>query len=171
MIKQTPVEDVPIVSGNLAEVWFGVNERITSPRPVRIADAHVNQSFGGVISLFVHTNCWYSGLMYMESGHDTAVFSIEETDDGTADEWYGPTQEFYFIVAGEFTVQYDRDASRLREKQSSKYVVHAGEYAVHPVGWKFQIQCTSKTPGTFLWCKHIPQGPPIKERLQVPLAR
>jgi mannose-6-phosphate isomerase-like protein (cupin superfamily) len=164
-------EDVPTAPGKLAEVWFGVTEEIKTPRAVRIADAAAGQHFGGVISLFVHTDCWDTGLMYVAPGHDTAIFSMEEADDGTADEWYGPTQEFYFIIAGEFTIQYDRDAARMRRKESPKYTVHAGEYAVHPVGWKFQVQCTSKTPGTFLWTKHIPAGLVIKERLQLPLPK
>ena len=169
MTAKLKVEDVPTAPGKLAEVWFGVTEEMKTPRPVRIQDAVVNTHFGGTISLFVHTNCWDTGLMYVVPGGDTAVFSMEDTDDGTADEWYGPTQEFYFIVAGEFTVSYDTDAGRLKRKESPKYVVHAGEYAVHPVGWKYQIQCTSATPGTFLWCKNIPPGLSVKERLQVPL--
>lgn len=169
MTAKLRAQDVPTGTGKLAEVWFGVTEEMLAPRAVRIQDAVANTHFGGTISLFVHTDCWDSGLMYVAPGGDTAVFSMEQTDDGTADEWYGPTQEFYFIVAGEFTISYDTDAERLRSKQSPKYVVHAGEYAVHPVGWKYQVQCTSQTPGTFLWCKHIPAGLAIRERLQKPL--
>ncbi|HMG57593.1 MAG TPA: hypothetical protein VK601_29035 [Kofleriaceae bacterium] len=169
MTGKLKAEDVPTAAGKLAEVWFGVTEEIKTPRAVRIQDAVANTHFGGTISLFVHTDCWDTGLMYVAQGGDTAVFSMEDTDDGTADEWYGPTQEFYFIIAGEFTVSYDTDAARLRRKESPKYVVRAGEYAVHPVGWKFQIQCTSQTPGTYLWCKHIPAGVVIRERLQKPL--
>ena len=171
MTEKLRAQDVATAPGKLAEVWFGVTDEIKTPRPVRIRDAVANTHFGGTISLFVHTDCWDSGLMYVAPGGDTAVFSMEQTDDGTADEWYGPTQEFYFIVAGEFTVSYDTDAERLRRKGSPSYVVHAGEYAVHPVGWKYQIQCTSATPGTFLWCKHIPAGLTVRERLQVPLVK
>ena len=167
--KQRDVKDVETAPGKLAEVWFGVTEEMKTPRAVRIADAAANQHYGGTISLFVHTDCWDTGLMYVAQGHITAVFSMEEEDDGTADEWYGPTQEFYFIVAGEFTVYYGRDAAAMRRKECDSYVVRAGEYAVHPVGWKFMIECSSKTPGTFLWTKHIPAGLQVKERLQVPL--
>lgn len=169
MTENRKAEDVPTATGKLAQVWFGVTEEMKTPRPVRIADAVVNSHFCGQISLFVHTDCWDTGVVYVQAGGDTAVFSMENADDGTADEWYGPTQEFYFIIAGEFTVSYDTDAARLRRKESPRYVVHAGEYAVHPVGWKYQIQCTSATPGTYLWCKHIPTGLAIKERLQLPL--
>lgn len=169
MTAQRKVEDVATAPGKLSEVWFGVSEEMKTPRPVRIADAVANTHFGGTISLFVHTDCWDSGLMYVAPGNDTAVFSMEETDDGTADEWYGPMQEFYFIVAGEFKVSYDTDAGKLKRKESPSYVVRAGEYAVHPIGYKYQIQCISQTPGTFLWCKNIPKGLEIKERLQVPL--
>ena len=168
-MKQPKIEEVATAPGKLAEVWFGVTEEIKSPRAVRIADAAANRHYGGMISLFVNTNCWSTGLMYVEPNNDTSIFSIENEDDGTADEWYGPTQEFYFILAGEFTVQHDTDAARMRRRESPSYVVHAGEYAVHPVGWKYQIRCTSKTPGTFLWCKHIPEGIVIRERLQVPI--
>jgi mannose-6-phosphate isomerase-like protein (cupin superfamily) len=171
MDGQPRVEDVETARGRLAEVWFGVSEEIKTPRPVRLADAHKNVSYGGTISLFVHTDCWDSGLMFMEPGHKTCVFSMEEADDGTADEWYGPTQEFYYVIAGEFTVSYDTDATRLKRQESASYQVRAGEYAVHPVGWKFQIECTSSTPGTFLWCKNIPPGARVAERLQLPLQR
>ncbi len=164
-------EDVEKAVGTSAEVWFGVSEPMKTPRPVRVQDAIVNSHFGGRVGLFVHAACWDSGLMFVEPGHDTAVFSMEDTDDGTADEWYGPAHEFYYILAGEFTIRYDTDAGRLRRKESPSYRVRAGEYAVHPVGWKFQVQCTSSVPGTFLWCKQIPPGPPVRERLQVPLGR
>jgi mannose-6-phosphate isomerase-like protein (cupin superfamily) len=169
MHHKLQASDVKTAPGKFAEVYFGATEEITSPRAVRIEDATTNVHFGGTISLFVHTNCWDSGLMFVEPGRDTAVFSMEEIDDGTADEWYGPAQELYYIVAGEFTISYDTDAERLRRKESPSYQVRAGEYAVHPVGWKFQVRCTSNTPGTFLWCKHIPPGPAVKERLQLPL--
>jgi mannose-6-phosphate isomerase-like protein (cupin superfamily) len=169
MMENRRPQDVPTAPGKLAEVWFGVTQEIKTPRPVRLADATANAHAGGTISLFVHTDCWDSGLMFVAPGHDTAVFSMEDIDDGSADEWYGPTQEFYYIVAGEFTVSYDTDAGRLRRKESPSYQVRAGEYAVHPTGWKFQIQCTSPTPGTFLWCKNIPPGHAVEERLQLPL--
>lgn len=171
MAATLKAEDVKTASGKLAEVWFGVTEEMRTPRPVRLEDAKAGIHFGGTIAMFVHTGCWDSGLMFVAAGHDTAVFSMEETDDGTADEWYGAIQEFYYIVAGEFTIRYDSDAGRLRRKESPSYQVRAGEYAVHPVGWKFQVQCTSATPGTFLWCKQNPPGQAIKERLQLPLER
>ena len=171
MQNKLKASDVSTAPGKLAEVWFGVTKEIRTPRPMRIEDATASVHFGGTIALFVHTDCWDSGLMFVEPGRDTAVFSMEETDDGTADEWYGPAQEFYYIVAGEFRISYDTDAERLRRHDSPSYQVRAGEYAVHPVGWKFQVRCTSATPGTFLWCKHIPPGPPVRERLQLPLER
>jgi len=113
MDHKLQASDVKPAPGKFAEVYFGVTEEIRSPRAVRIADATTNVHFGGTISLFMHTNCWDSGLMFVEPGRDTAVFSIEETDDGTADEWYGPTQELYYIVAGEFTISYEVDPARL----------------------------------------------------------
>lgn len=169
MKQQHRAEDIGTGYGTLTEVYFGPTEEIKAPRAVRFEDAKVNAHYGGTIGLFVHTACWSSGLMFVEPGHDTSVFSMEDTDDGTADEWYGPIQEFYYIIAGEFVVSYDSDAGRLRRRESPSYRVRAGEYAVHPVGWKFQIRCTSSIPGTFLWCKQIPPGPPIRERLQIPI--
>ncbi len=171
MAEQPRLADVPTANGELAEIWFGAVERMKVPRAVRLDDARKNVSYGGTISLFVHTDCWDSGLMFMAPGHTTCIFSMEVVDDGSADEWYGPTQEFYYIIAGEFTVWYDTDAERLKRKESANYRVRAGEYAVHPVGWKFQIQCASSTPGTFLWCKNIPPGARVQERVQVPLER
>ena len=82
MTVKRKAEEVPTGVGKLAEVWFGVTEEMKTPRPVRIADAVANTHFGGTISLFVHTDCWDSGLMYVAPGGDTAVFSMEETDDG-----------------------------------------------------------------------------------------
>jgi mannose-6-phosphate isomerase-like protein (cupin superfamily) len=171
MQDKRKAENVKTAAGRSAEVWFGVTEEIKTPRQVRVEDATVSAFFGGTVAMFVHAPCWDSGLMFVAPGHDTAVFSMEDSDDGTADEWYGPIHEFYYIVAGEFTIRYDSDAGRLRRKESPSYRVRAGEYAVHPVGWKFQVQCTSTSPGTFLWCKQIPPGPPIRERLQVPYDR
>jgi hypothetical protein len=162
------LEDAITERGKLAKIWFGVTEEMKTPRCVRLHEQVSTAQFGGGISLGVHTDAWDTGLMFVAPGTDTMCFSIEETDDGTADEFYGPTQEFYYILAGEITIHYGTDTAKIKRKEAESYVVRAGDYCVHAVGWKYMVSCTSSTPATFLWCKHIPSGPPITERVQVP---
>ena len=40
---------------------------------------------------------------------------LEEEDDGTAPHHYGPCDEFYYILYGEFTVWWGKDAANLDE--------------------------------------------------------
>jgi len=90
---------------------------------------------------------------------------MENTDDGTADEWYGPTQEFYFIIAGEFTVGYDTDAARLRRKDSPRYVVRAGRVRRAPGGLEVPDPVHQRDAGHLPVVQAHPRGLTIKERL------
>lgn len=91
------------------------------------------------------------GLYFMEPGQETIIFSLEEKDDGTADEWYGPCHEFYYVLVGEFTVWWGKDASKLRNKDAEKLIIREGECTHYPPGWKYMIKNTGKVPGTFFW--------------------
>ena len=91
------------------------------------------------------------GLYFMEPGQETIVFSLEKEDDGTADEWYGPCHEFYYILVGEFTVWWGKDASKLRNKNAEKLTIKEGECTHYPPSWKYLVKNTGKVPGTFFW--------------------
>ena len=53
------------------------------------------------------------GLYFMEPGSQTTTFSLESEDDGTADEYYGPCFEFYFLISGEILT--GEDGKRAKE--------------------------------------------------------
>ena len=91
------------------------------------------------------------GLYFMEPGQETVVFSLEDEDDGTANEWFGPCHEFYYILVGEFTVWWGMDASKLRNKNAERLIIKEGECAHYPPGWKYLVKNTGKVPGTFFW--------------------
>ena len=91
------------------------------------------------------------GLYFMEPGQETIVFSLEDEDDGTADEWYGPCHEFYYILVGEFTVWLGKNVSKIRNKNAENLLVKEGECVHYPPGWKYLVKNTGKVPGTFFW--------------------
>ena len=104
------------------------------------------------------------GLYFMEPGAQTTVFSLEENDDGTAEEYYGPCYEFYYILIGEFTIYWGKDAAEIRNGTANKLHLKAGEMGYYPVGWKFSAKNTGKVPGTFFWgLSKQPEG--IKRRV------
>jgi len=53
------------------------------------------------------------GLYFMEPGSQTSTFSLESEDDNTADEYYGPCFEFYYLLAGEVTMYWGKDVAKL----------------------------------------------------------
>ena len=91
------------------------------------------------------------GLYFMEPRQETIVFSTESEDDGTADEWYGAIHEFYYILVGEFTVWWGKDASKVRSKKAEKMIIKEGQCVHYPIGWKYMVKNTGKVPGTFFW--------------------
>ena len=52
------------------------------------------------------------GVCHMEPNQESCVFSLEEEDDGTALHYYGPADEFYYILEGEFTLWWGKDAAK-----------------------------------------------------------
>jgi mannose-6-phosphate isomerase-like protein (cupin superfamily) len=99
------------------------------------------------------------GVCHMVAGDGTCVFALEEEDDGTAPHQYGPCDEFYYILEGEFTVWWGKDAANL----DHSYLLQVGDCAYYPTGWKYQVKNTGTTPGKFLYFMSSPPG--IERRL------
>lgn len=96
------------------------------------------------------------GLYFMPMGKQTNVFSMEYEDDGAADEYYGPCNEFYYIICGEFTMYWGKDASKIKAGTSEKLVLRAGDLGHWTPGWKYAVKNTGNVPGTFLWGITLP---------------
>jgi mannose-6-phosphate isomerase-like protein (cupin superfamily) len=126
------------------------------PSVTRLSDVQTEIGADGAETRFVSTECWDLGLYFMEPGMTTIVFSTEEEDDATADEWYGWAYEFYCIVQGEFTVWYGKKADDVRRRKSPKLLLRQGDVASYPPNWKYMVQNTSKIPGSFFWGKTAP---------------
>jgi len=111
------------------------------------------------------------GLYFMPPGKQTTVFSLEEEDDDTADEYYGPCHEFYYILVGEFTMYWGKDTSKLRAGTANKLVLKAGDLGYWTPGWKYSVKNTGDVPGTFFWGLTNPpkgtEGRQISEMIDV----
>ncbi len=94
------------------------------------------------------------GVCHMEPGDETCVFALEEEDDGTALHQYGPADEFYYILEGEFTLWWGTDAANL---EHSRLLV-VGDCAYYPTGWKYKVKNTGNTPGKFFYVMTEPPG-------------
>lgn len=94
------------------------------------------------------------GVCYMEPGDQTCVFAIEAEDDGTAPHQYGPCDEFYYILEGQFTVFWGTDAAAL----DRSYVLEKGDCAHYPTGWKYRVRNTGDGPGRFFYFLTSPPG-------------
>jgi mannose-6-phosphate isomerase-like protein (cupin superfamily) len=104
------------------------------------------------------------GLYFMPPGAQTTVFSLESEDDGTADEYYGPRVEFYYVVAGKVTVYWGKDAESVRSGGGSSLVLGAGDFGLWQPEWKFSVSNSGEVPATFFW--GLAQAPPgVEERL------
>ncbi len=107
---------------------------------------------GCTISKIKNVEDWgMFGLYFMPPGTQTNVFSMEYEDDGTAEEYYGPCHEFYFVLQGEFTMYWGKDAEKVRAGESEKVVLKAGDFGYWPPGWKYSVKNTGKIPGVFFW--------------------
>ncbi len=95
--------------------------------------------------------CYFMPPGTQTTPESTATFSLEEEDDGTADEWYGPCNEFYYVLVGEFTLYWGKDVSKIKAGTSEKLVIKAGEFGHWTPGWKYAVKNTGNIPGTFFW--------------------
>ena len=98
------------------------------------------------------------GLYVMNPGAKTNVFSMEQTDDGTAEEYYGPCHEFYYLLVGECTMYWGEDTAKVKDGTSGKLVLKAGDLGYWAPGWKYSVQNTGKVPETFFWGITSPSG-------------
>ena len=104
------------------------------------------------------------GLYFMPPGAQTTVFSLESADDGTADEYYGPRLEFYYVLAGELTMYWGKDAESLRRGEGARLPLRAGEFGLWEREWKFSVSNTGEVPATFFW--GLAEAPPgVEPRL------
>ena len=65
----------------------------------------------------------------------------------------------YYILEGEFTVWWGKDASKL----DNFYTLKKGDCAYYPTGWKYKVGNTGDSPGKFLYYMTSPPG--IQRRL------
>ncbi len=94
------------------------------------------------------------GVCHMAPGDQTCVFALEEDDDGTAPHQYGPCDEFYYILEGEFTVWWGKDTANL----SRSFELKKGDCTYYPTGWKYKVENTGATPGKFFYFMSSPPG-------------
>ena len=94
------------------------------------------------------------GICYMEPGDETCVFALEAHDDGTTPHQYGPCDEFYYILEGEFTVWWGTDADALEDS----YVLQPGDCTHYTTGWKYRVRNTGNVPGKFVYFLTSPPG-------------
>jgi mannose-6-phosphate isomerase-like protein (cupin superfamily) len=127
----------------------GVDRYVPGCRYTEIADA---EGFGEF------------GLYFMPPGAQTTVFSVESADDGTADEYYGPRVEFYYVLAGELTVYWGKDADSVRRGEGSPLLLGAGDFGLWETEWKYSARNSGEIPATFFW--GLAEAPPgVEERL------
>ena len=134
------------------------------PSVTRVGDVKTEVYRDGTLTKYVSNEAWDLGLYFMGPGMTTIVFSTESDDDGTAEEWYGRAFEFYYIVQGEFTVWYGKDAEALRNREGKKIVLREGDVVSYLPEWKYMVQNTGKIPGVFFWGKTAPpEGAGVRE--------
>ncbi len=105
------------------------------------------------------------GLYFMPPGAQTNVFSLEDEDDGKAVEYYGPCDEFYYVLVGELTMYWGKDAAEVEAGKSEKLQLRAGELGYWARGWKYSVKNTGTAPGTFLWgLTYPPAGTPRRDQ-------
>ena len=96
------------------------------------------------------------GLYFMAPGAKTNVFSLEDQDDGKAEEYYGAVDEFYYVLVGEFTMFWGTDTDRVRDGRSENLTLRPGDLGYWARGWKYSVKNTGTAPGTFFWGLTLP---------------
>jgi len=106
--------------------------------------------------------CWYTeiaemegfgefGLYVMSPGAQTTVFSLESEDDGSADEYYGPCLEFYYVMAGEVTMYWGKDAESVRRGEGEQLLLEAGDFGRWEKELKYSARNSGEIPALFFW--------------------
>jgi hypothetical protein len=130
----------------------GPDDLVPGSRYTEIVDA---EGFGGF------------GLYFMEPGSQTTTFSLESKDDKTADEYYGPCFEFYYLLVGEVTMYWGKDAEKVIRAEENEHLLKAGEFGCWERGWKYSAKNTGDIPATFFWgLGEPPEG--VKRRMVGP---
>jgi mannose-6-phosphate isomerase-like protein (cupin superfamily) len=91
------------------------------------------------------------GLYFMPPGAQTTVVSLESEDDATADEDYGPCFEFYYVLSGEITMYWGKDAERVRRGEEGRLQLAQGDFGCWEKEWKFSAKNTGEVPASFFW--------------------
>jgi mannose-6-phosphate isomerase-like protein (cupin superfamily) len=120
---------------------------------------HDDLSPGCTIATVVNGERLNLGLYFMPPGIQTNVFSIEDVDDQTACEWYGPVDEFYYVLAGdELTMYWGEDNDAVENSQSESLILRPGDMGYWARGWKYAVRNTGNAPATWLWGLTLPIG-------------
>ncbi len=128
--------------------FSGPDGPVPGSRYTKIVDA---EGFGGF------------GLYFMEPGSQTTTFSLESEDDRTADEYYGPCFEFYYLLIGEVTMYWGKDAEKVIRGEENELLLKAGDFGCWERGWKYSAKNTGDIPATFFWgLGEAPEG--VKQR-------
>lgn len=91
------------------------------------------------------------GIYRIPPHMQTTVFSFEALDDGTADEFYGPRDEFYYVIAGEITLYWGHDAAKVKSGTSDKLVLREGDVGCWVPGLKYSVKNTGEGTAKFFW--------------------
>jgi mannose-6-phosphate isomerase-like protein (cupin superfamily) len=134
------------------------------PSVKRLSEVSTEVYKDGLETKFASNSAWDLGMYFMEPGMTTIIFSTEEKDDGTADEWYGSAFEFYYIITGQFTVWFAKKTADLKKKRAPRLMLNEGDVASYPPGWKYMVKNTGVIPGAFFWGKTAPRKE-VKVRL------
>lgn len=107
------------------------------------------------------------GLYFMKPGSQTTTFSLESEDDKAADEYYGPCFEFYYLLAGEVTMYWGKNAEKVISGEENALLLKAGEFGCWERGWKYSAKNTGAIPASFFWgLGEPPEG--VKRRMMGP---
>ncbi len=134
----------------------------TAHEPPRVIRANSGKVHEDTLS----PGCMFAGLVqgekqqlghyFMAPGAKTNVFSLEDQDDGKAEEYYGAVDEFYYILVGEFTMFWGIDADRVRDGRSESLLLKPGDLGYWARGWKYSVRNSGAAPGTFFWGLTLP---------------
>lgn len=91
---------------------------------------------------------WTLCMYFIPPGIQTTVFSMEDKDDGAADEYKGPCHEFYYTLVGELTMFWGENVTMVREGKANKLPLKPGNLCLCPKGWKYSVKNTGKVPST-----------------------
>ena len=133
-----------------------MNNNLTKPRILSIKDFLYNGPDepvpGSRITKIVEAEGFGEfGLYFMEPGSQTTTFSLESEDDRKADEYYGSCFEFYYLLIGEVTMYWGKDAEKVIRGEENELLLKAGEFGCWERGWKYSAKNTGDIPAVFFW--------------------